>query len=196
AEGAGSRSLDELDGQLELALAECGDDAGLRAYVLAKRAANAAAGRVAQMSDAEAWALEALRAADHREVERVALYAVAWAHSLTGRPVDDLCARSRVDADAGAYLAACPERVAAQRLVWRGELSQARKALDRLLALADERGEEASYVLMHLHLCELELRAGEWNAASSLLDEWAESWDRELTFRPQYERCRALLAAG
>ncbi|MGZ4320729.1 MAG: AAA family ATPase [Solirubrobacteraceae bacterium] len=197
AEGAGSRSLDELDGHLELALAECGDDdAGLRAYVLAKRAANAAAGRVAQMSDAEAWALEALSAADQREVERVALYAVAWTRSLTGRPVDELCARSRVDADAGAYLAACPERVAAQRLVWRGELPQARKALDRLLTLADERGEEASYVLMHLHLCELELRAGDWDAASSLLDEWAESWDRELTFRPQYERCRALLAAG
>jgi DNA-binding CsgD family transcriptional regulator/tetratricopeptide (TPR) repeat protein len=196
AEGAGSRSLDEVDDYLELTLAECGDDPGLRAYVLAKRAANAAAGRVAQVSDAEAWALEALRSADQREVERFALYAMAWAHSLTGRPVDDLCARSRVDTDAGAYLAACPERVAAQRLVWRGELPQAREALDRLLALADERGEEASYVLVHLHLCELELRAGEWNAASSLLNEWAESWDRGLTFRPQYERCRALLAAG
>jgi DNA-binding CsgD family transcriptional regulator len=110
--------------------------------------------------------------------------------------VDDLCARSDVEADTGAYLAASPERVAGQRLVWRGELARARGALHRLLSLADERGEEASYVLVRLHICELELRAGEWDAASSLLDEWAESSSRKLTFRPQYERCRALLAAG
>jgi DNA-binding CsgD family transcriptional regulator len=29
-----------------------------------------------------------------------------------------------------------------------------------------------------------------------LLDDWSESADRELMFRPKYERCRALLAAG
>jgi DNA-binding CsgD family transcriptional regulator len=75
-------------------------------------------------------------------------------------------------------------------------MPEARLALARLLALADERGEEASYVLVRLHVCELELRAGEWDAAGSLLDEWAESSNRELTFRPQYQRCRALLAAG
>jgi DNA-binding CsgD family transcriptional regulator len=195
-EGAGSRSLDEADGHLELALAECGDDAGLRAALLAKRAANAAAGRVTRMRDAEAWASEALGAADQREVERLALYALAWARALTGRPVDDLCARSAVGDDTSAYLASCPERVAGQRHVWRGELEPARQALGRLLALADERGEEASYVLVNLHISELELRAGDWEAASSRLDDWAESSERELTFRPQYQRCRALLAAG
>jgi DNA-binding CsgD family transcriptional regulator len=195
-EGAGLRSLDEADGQLELALAEAGADRGLRAHLLAKRAANAAAGRVGRMSEAEAWALEALGDADQREVERVALYALAWTHALTGRPVDDLCARSDVESDVGAYLASSPERVAGQRHVWRGELAQARQALGRLLVLADERGEEASYVLVHLHVCELELRSGDWDAAAALLDEWAESSDRRLTFRPQYERCRALLASG
>ncbi len=195
-EGYGSRSLDETDGQLELALVEASEEPALRAYLLAKRAANVAAGRVARMRDAEAWALDALDGADRREVERVALYALAWAHALTGRSVDELCARSDVEADTGAYLAASPERVAGQRHVWRGELAQARGALGRLLTLADERGEEASYVLVRLHICELELRAGEWDAAGSLLDEWAESSNRDLTFRPQYERCRALLAAG
>jgi DNA-binding CsgD family transcriptional regulator len=195
-EGAGSGSLDEADGQLELALAEADDDRGLRAYLLAKRAANAAAGRVSRMRDAEAWALEALTDADRREVERVALYALAWTRALGGRAVDDLCARSDVASDVGAYLASSPERVAGQRHVWRGELAQARQALGRLLALADERGEEASYVLVHLHMCELELRSGEWDAAAVLLNEWAESSNRRLTFRPQYERCRALLASG
>ena len=195
-EGYGSQSLDEADGQLELALGECGDDPALRAYLLAKRAANVAAGRVSRMHDAEAWALEALRTADRQEVERVALYALAWAHALTGRPVDELCARSHAEADTAAYLAASPERVAGQRHVWRGEIAEARGALARLLALADERGEEASYVLVRLHICELELRTGGWDSARSLLDEWAESSNRELTFRPQYQRCRALLAAG
>jgi DNA-binding CsgD family transcriptional regulator len=195
-EGAGSRSLDDADGHLELALAECGDDDGLRASLLAKRAANAAAGRVTQMRDAEAWASEALGAADQPEVERLALYALAWTHALTGRPIDELCARSAVEADASAYVASCPERVAGQRHIWRGELDLARQALGRLLALADERGEEASYVLVNLHISELELRCGDWEAASARLDEWAESLERELTFRPQYQRCRALLAAG
>ena len=196
AEGAGSGSLGEADEHLEAALAECGDDAGLRASLLSKRAANAAAGSVTRLRDAEAWALEALSAADQREVERLALYALAWPRALTGRPVDDLCTRSAVEADTGAYIAACPERVAGQHHIWRGELAAAREALGRLLALADERGEEASYVLVNLHLCELELRSGAWDAAGSVLDAWAESSDRRLTFRPQYERCRALLAAG
>jgi DNA-binding CsgD family transcriptional regulator len=50
--------------------------------------------------------------------------------------------------------------------------------------------------LQRLHLCELELRAGEWDAAARLLAEWAESSEGELLFRPMYERCHALLAAG
>jgi DNA-binding CsgD family transcriptional regulator len=195
-EGYGSRSLDETDDQLELALTESGDDPALRAYLLAKRAANTAAGRVAGIRDAETWAMEAVRGANRREVERVALYALAWSHALTGRSVDELCARSDVEADTSAYIAASPERVAAQRHIWRGDVATGREALARLLALADERGEEASYVLLRLHVCELELRAGEWDAAGALLDEWAETSNRALTFRPQYERCRALLAAG
>jgi DNA-binding CsgD family transcriptional regulator len=195
-EGYGAQSLDDADDQLELGLVEAAEDRPLRAYLLAKRAANTAAGRVARIGEAEAWALEALADADRRDVERVALYALAWARALTARPVDDLCTRSDVEADTGAYLAASPERVASQRQIWRGEIPQAREALARLLAVADERGEEASYVLVRLHICELHLRAGEWDAAGSLLDEWAESSNRKLTFRPQYERCRALLAAG
>ena len=50
--------------------------------------------------------------------------------------------------------------------------------------------------MLRLHLCELELRAGEWDAAERRLDEWAESSDSELLVWPMYERCRALLATG
>ena len=86
--------------------------------------------------------------------------------------------------------------MAGQRLVWRGEIGAAREVLGRLLAAADERGEPSSYALQRLHMCELELRAGRWQTAERILDEWAESVDSELLHWPMYERCRALHAAG
>jgi DNA-binding CsgD family transcriptional regulator len=197
-EGAGPRNLDEIERCRERALAECEDDPGLRARVLAKRAANAAASAVSGIGQAEAWALEALPAARRAgaNAERLALYALAWTRVMTGRSIDELCSSSDAASNSSSYIAASPERVAGQRLVWRGEVSRARSTLSRFLRLADERGERESYALQRLHLCELHLRVGEWDQAASLLDEWAESSDRELMFRPKYERCRALLAAG
>jgi hypothetical protein len=115
---------------------------------------------------------------------------------MRGRPVDELCEQFAAASDTAYYIAESPARVLGKRLVWRGELSRARSILTRLLTLADERGEPISYVLQRLQMCELELRGGAWEAASRLLDEWAESADRELLIFPTYERCRALLAAG
>jgi DNA-binding CsgD family transcriptional regulator len=86
--------------------------------------------------------------------------------------------------------------VVGQRLVWRGEVKQARALLESFQALAKERGEPRPYALARLHLCELELRVGCWDNAQRLLDEWAASTDSELLHWPMYERCRALLAAG
>jgi DNA-binding NarL/FixJ family response regulator len=110
--------------------------------------------------------------------------------------VDDVCERHRAASPEPSYLAHSPERVAGQRLVWRGEIARARAVFTRQLAEADARGEASSYALVRLHVCELGLRAGEWDAAASLLDEWAETSDRELLHWPMYERCRGLLAAG
>ena len=193
-----SKNFDELERHLELALAECHGDPGLRAYALAKDAANAAAGLVAGIRTAERWAREAQRTAPAagRDTERLALCALGWARALTGHSIDDLCEQSGAEPDASSYLAATPERVAGQRLVWRGDLPRARATLTQLLTLADERGETESYALQRLHVCELELRAGDWDAASRLLEEWSESSEGALLFRPMYERCRALLAAG
>ena len=69
-------------------------------------------------------------------------------------------------------------------------------ALTTSLRRADEQGEPVSYALQRLHLCELELRTGDWDAAGALLDEWAESAEAELLVQPMYQRCRALEAAG
>jgi DNA-binding CsgD family transcriptional regulator len=130
------------------------------------------------------------------EVERLALYSLAWARTLRGRPIDDVRERFRTASDAAAYITGSPERIAGQRLVWRGEVKRARAMLMRLLSDADERGEPVSYALQRLHVCELELRIGAWDAASALLDEWAETSDAKLLTWPMYERCLALLAAG
>ncbi len=197
-EGSGPRNLDDLERYRARALAEAGGDPGINALVLAKRASNAAGSRVTGIQRAEGWALEAVAAAqDAGPVEmRLALYALAWARAIGGQPIDELCASFRSASDAPSYIAASPERVAAQRLVWRGEIGAARAALSALLALADEQAERESYALMRLHVCELSLREGDWATAAGLLDEWAESADRELMFRPKYERCKALLAAG
>ncbi len=111
---------------------------------------------------------------------------------MTGHAVDDLCRAGEL----ASYIAGSPERVAAQRLIWRGEVEGARSLLTRFLAQADEQGERESYALQRLHLCELHLRVGEWDAATALLEEWGDSSDRGLMFRPKYERCRALLYAG
>ena len=166
--------------------------------MLAALAENVAAVRIERIEEAESWALEALTATGDAgpEVERLALYALAWTRTLRGRPIDDVCERFRTASPAAAYLAESPERIAGQRLVWRGELPAARGALTPLLAAADERGEPSSYAIQRLHVCELELRAGGWDVAEHLLDEWADSSDRELLHWPMYERCRALLAAG
>ncbi len=186
---------DEIRRYLAAALAETGSDPMLRASVLLEIAENEAVIRVERIGEAEEWALEALQAARGTgELERRALYALAWAQALRGRPLDDVCEQFRAASDAASYVGTSPERVAGQQLVWRGELDQARALLSGLAALADENGESYSYVLLRLHMCELELRAGDFEAAASLLDEWAES--TEQTMWPMYERCHALLAAG
>ena len=98
--------------------------------------------------------------------------------------------------DGPGYLAESPERVAGQRLVWRGELEPARVSFERMRALAEERGELGSYAWAQLHLCELELRIGDCVAAARLLDELSQTSEGQLFVFPVLERCHALLAAG
>jgi hypothetical protein len=187
---------DEMRSYLLEALRERGSDAVLRACVLVELVVNDVVIRIEGIPAAEASALEALEVARGAgpDLERPALHAVGWARALPGRAIDDLLDQFRAAASAPAYMAESPERVAGQRLMWRGEIEQARAVLTPLLALADERGESYSYVLQRLHMCQLELHVGNWEAVGGLLDEWAESSERVMW--PMYERCRALLAAG
>ncbi len=192
-EGEEVRSRQDQDRYLDQALDECGGDGNLRARVLAKKAGNAAASAVSQLGQAEIWAREALVLATDRSVRRYALWSLAWPLALGGHSLDGLAESSGAVIDASAYLSASPERVVAKRLMWRGELASARQMLRSLQGLADDRGDLTSYAMLRMHLIEVELRAGDVAAATSLLDEWAESSDFETQFRPQYPRCRALL---
>jgi DNA-binding CsgD family transcriptional regulator len=193
-EGAGPRHLDDMRRYRERALAECDDDPLLRAFVLAKNAANAEGSTITGLKRAGESAREAFELArgEGGEIEQFTRYALAWTRAMTGQPVDDLCRAGEL----ASYIAGSPERVAAQRLIWRGEVEGARSLLMRFLAQADEQGERESYALQRLHLCELHLRVGEWDSAAALLEEWGDSSDRGLMFRPKFERCRALLCAG
>ena len=148
--------------------------------------------RVERIREAEAAALEAVAAGG--DVEIPALHVLAWTRALQGRPIEDLSERFLALSGTTEPVARWPQRIAGQRHAWRGEVGQAREVLDELFSVADERGESYSYVLMRLHLCELELRIGDCAAAQRFLDEWRESSERVLW--PMYERCRALLAAA
>jgi DNA-binding CsgD family transcriptional regulator len=114
---------------------------------------------------------------------------------MRGQPIDDICERFRAASSAAAHITDSPEPVEALRILWRGHVDEARTMLMRFLTLADARGEEVSYALQRLNLCDLELRAGEWDAAERLLEEW-KSADRQLLITATYDRSRALLAAG
>jgi DNA-binding CsgD family transcriptional regulator len=191
-------TLAEYERRLELVLAEKHVDPAVRAEAVAKRTTGTAVVAVRRVPEAQRWAREAL-ATEHgvdEVIERRLLYSLSWTTALRGRPVDDMCRRFGAVSSESVFLVESPQRVAAQRLVWRGELDAARAALARLLEQADDQGEALSYALHRLHLCELELRVGDWDAAQRLLDEWGESGERELVRLPMYERCRALLAMG
>jgi len=190
------KSNHEIRRYLEQALAEAGADESLRASVLLELAENDAVIRVRRIAEAEASVLEALPAARAGGVsfERRALYVLSWPRGLRGGRLDDLRERFRTASDVAWNVGTSPDRIAGQQLSWRGEVEAARALLTQQLSLADERGEAYAYMLLRLHMCQLELRIGNCDAAAELLDEWAQSSERMMW--PMYERCRALLAAA
>jgi DNA-binding CsgD family transcriptional regulator len=192
------RGNDDILDLLQRALDEAGDDTALRFRVLCHLAENEAVIEVRDVALADARAAEAVAAAASgtSEDQRLALYTQVWTGALRGRPVAELAERHDALSGDPTFLARTPGRVVGQRHVWRGEPLLARSRFDAFRSLAAERAEPSSYALARLHVCELELRTGRWDAAEALLDEWAASTDSSLLHWPMYERCRALLFAG
>jgi hypothetical protein len=192
------RDNDDIRQLLEKALSEAGDDPALRAPVLAELAENEAVVTVVNVAGAELRAAEAVATggSGRPDDQRRGLTALTWTRALSGQPVADLCEQSRALPEGQSVVSRQPDRVAGQRLVWRGEVREARELLTSLRTKAEERAEPSAYALVRLHLCELELRVGAWSEAQRLLDDWGASADNILLHWPMYERCRALLAAG
>src|SRR5262249_21697840 len=189
--------MHEIYRLLGRALHESRGEPTLRAAVLAELSIMTTAVRVERIDEALGWAGEALPHARRTSptAARLALKAEAWARVLLGQDIDEVCERFMAASDAAVYVAQSPYRIAAQRLVWRGDVGPARALLDELRRLADEQAEPTSYALARLHFCELELRAGHVEAAEALLDEWADASAYELLLWPMDERRRARLAA-
>ena len=182
---------------LEKALAEAGDDPVLRGQVLSYLAENDAVVEVREVARADERATEAVTLSQQGvpDDERLALNTLTWTQALRGRPVAHLVDRYYSLSTERATMARHPERIAGQRLVWRGEVDQARPILTTFRDEAEGDWAEA-YALARLHLCELELRAGRWVEVERMLDDWAASLDSALLIWPMFERCRGLLAAG
>jgi DNA-binding NarL/FixJ family response regulator len=88
------------------------------------------------------------------------------------------------------------DRLIADRLAVRGQVDEARILFHRSLAVAEELDETWVSVLLQFQLCELELRAGGWDAAEELLNDIVRSPSRSQMGDPELDRCAALLAAG
>jgi DNA-binding CsgD family transcriptional regulator len=168
----GSPSEEAFEANLAGALVESADDPATRARALAERALDTAVSHVERLREAGDWATEALSIGGG-SVE--SLSAVGWVRILRGCPIDDLVEREAASRGTPAEVFYSLDRLVGIRLAFRGEVARARAAFTRLLSLADERGEAWSYLAIQAQMTELELRAGEIEAARSLLGE-RESW--------------------
>src|SRR5262249_36015143 len=162
-EGGAIRSIYDTVEYLDLAAAASDGDPVLHAYVLAKKS-HLVPAYVRRIPEAEAWALEALPEARRNGpvMERLALHGLGWARAMRGLAIDEVCERFRAASEAASHITDSPEPVEGLRLLWRGHVNEARTVLTDFMALADARGEEVSYALQRMQVCDLELRAGRW----------------------------------
>ena len=193
-------SNDEVRSDPELALSESAADPVLHVTVLAEFSINQLATRVAGIREAEVWAEQAVAASRRGGPGPMLTPSMrSRGRCLLGRPVDDLCEDFRaVSEGAVNYMVGSPERLAGQRLVWRGEVQRARDVPHPpALARRGARRTGLLYGLQRLHLCELELRVGDWAGGGEPPGRVGRRpTERQLFYWPILRTCRALLAAG
>lgn len=192
----GTANSTEIREHLERAQEEAADDPALQASVMASAAGISACSWVEAIADAEVLAQGALRAARlvGSDISQSVFWALAWTRILRGLSVDDLDAETPPSLSLSEDLWESRDRARAVRQMWRGELAQARRELTELVQLADQLGQGSASLVLRLHVCELELRTGNWAAAERIVDEWDPADVEALA--PAADRCRALLAAG
>ena len=183
------------------ALEELGDEApALRSRLLATLSATMSISDIRSIAAAERYAEQAWEAAKQAGdlcAYEESLAALCWARAMRGGPMGELIpGREPENAPGEVLIGNGVDRIEAVWLFWQGEVTAARKRLQGLLRLSEERGEEESYLSLRLHLCELELRSGRWDAADAIIGEW----QRELPLvgyaASFLTRCHALLELG
>ncbi|HKN94131.1 MAG TPA: AAA family ATPase [Thermoleophilaceae bacterium] len=155
--------LGRLDEALEHA------DAAMRAEILAEKSFSSALGQVDDVPAAREWAAEALSLAEtvgDEALTALCLTTLAWTEALLGREVEHLL--GRIESSQLHRLASYdhPGRLRSVRAIWRGELDQARASLEALFSREHAQEEEWAITVFAVHQAELEMRAGDWHAAS------------------------------
>lgn len=161
-------------------------DVRLRGAVLAQKAVVMAVAGVERLASAETIADEAARLVGIGEEPWVD-HAVGWTRILRGRSLADL----RVPAPSSPNLFLSPQRLQAIGLAFRGQVGEAREIFLGLLSQADAFGDVFAETTFRLHLAELEVRAGNLEAALEVLDQLDEAFMTPFSVA----RCKALIAA-
>ena len=179
---------------LNQALTDSANDPLVRAEVLAYKSEELSTLWLEKLQLAERWALEALRLAGP-EAGADIVAALGWVRIMRGRPIDDLIGRSSATV-APESVQNSIDRLMGIRLAFRGHVSAAREMFLSLVAVAEDRGESWSVDGILHQLCELELRAGDWNAAASRLAQQAPSFSEvAIAVGTHDPRIRAVIAA-
>jgi DNA-binding CsgD family transcriptional regulator len=187
-------SQEEHTEHIELAVRHAQDDPEVLAIALSMKAVLFAVMRIERVRDALGWAEESLAVAKARApgAESRARDSLAWARAMRGLPAEGL--GESVEETGASLYEQSAERIAAVQHAFRGEVEQGRELIERLVELADERGEGLSSEIMLLHLTELAIRAGDCNRARQVLETW-ETWAAVDRIVPARLRCAALVAA-
>lgn len=180
--------------QAELALAEGGQDAEVRALALAKKSRLLAQCEVERIDVAETWALEARAAAElvGSEVKDRARTALAAVRLLRGLPIDDLGPPEETASQHRSQPESSIDILLALRLMFRGQIEEARMILAQLLVPVDQQGDLQRVRMLQHQLCELELRAGNVAQAGRWIDALGDDVQWMGSVRA---RLRAMLAA-
>ena len=166
-------TVDHAEGLVERALAECGDDRGVRSQAMDAKSVIAAGIRVSGVAAARAWADEAM-ALDRGDREwRLLSDAANWCLVHSGRPPQP------------------PEGPPQwKRLIWRGEMTEVERQVRQAIVAAEEGGRYQEALDLTVSLSDVLVRSGRIEEARELA---TAQEDVDLTAResPDVELLRA-----
>jgi len=180
--------------ELDLALAQSKDDPDVRGLALCRKAVLFAAFRVERLVEAEELARQAVSVTAGTPEDGRGRVALGWALTLRGKPCEDL-----IEADPPTPLGRTVydgmiERPIGIRKAFRGQVAEAETWIQRLVSMAEERGDPRSVAGGTIQLCEFALRRGDVAQAEDLVAE-VEQWGAMEEVRLVFARLKAVIGA-